>query len=241
MTTRPTTAPRVPEAATELVDANRILFNQGVLDGFGHVSMRDPDQPDKFWLSRNRAPALVEVDDLMLFDFNGHAEGDDRKPYLERFIHGEIYRSRSDVMAVVHSHSPTVVPFTVVDVPFRPVCHMCGFIGGHTPVFDIRDVAGVGTDLLIRDSKLGAELAACIGEANLALMRGHGITVVGKTLHQAVFRAVYAEQNARFQSEALRLSPNVTYLSDGEIVATSVTMDGQIDRAWDLWKRAIGA
>lgn len=236
---RPTSAPSIPEVAIELVDANRILFHQGVLDGFGHVSLRDPDRSDRFWLSRNRAPALVEPDDLMRFDFDGQAEGDDRRPYLERFIHGEIYRARPDITAIVHSHSPTVVPFTVVDVPFRPVCHMCGFIGRQAPVFEIRENAGIGTDLLIRDSRLGSQLAACIGDSSLALMRGHGLTVVGKTLHQAVFRAVYVEQNARFLSEALKLSPRVTHLTDEEAAATAATTDGQIDRAWDLWKRAI--
>jgi ribulose-5-phosphate 4-epimerase/fuculose-1-phosphate aldolase len=239
MTTRHASTPEVSGTALELVEANHILFDQGIVDAFGHVSVRDPARSDRFLLSRNRAPALVGVDDLMQFDFNGNAEGDDRRPYLERFIHGEIYRARADVMAVVHSHSPSVVPFSVTDVPFRPVCHMCGFIRGHTPVFEIRDFAGPASDLLISDGHLGAKLADCLGDSSLALMRGHGVTVVGKTLRQAVFRAVYTELNARLQSEALRLSPRVVYLTDEESSAAAAANDGQIDRAWDFWKQGI--
>jgi HCOMODA/2-hydroxy-3-carboxy-muconic semialdehyde decarboxylase len=239
MTTSPKTQSVESSTALELVAANHILFDQGIVDAFGHVSVRDPLRADRFLLSRNRAPALVEVDDLMRFDFDGNAEGDDRRPYLERFIHGEIYRARPDVMAVVHSHSPEVVPFTVVDVSFRPVCHMCGFIRGRTPVFEIRDHAGSASNLLICDSLLGSRMADCIGDSSLVLMRGHGVTVVGQTLRQAVFRSVYTELNARLQSQAMRLSSNVTYLTDEEADAAATTNDGQIDRAWDFWKQGI--
>ncbi len=230
------TRPAMPEAAAELADANRILYDQGVVDAFGHVSLRDPARPDRFWLSRSKAPSLVVPEDLMCFDFDGRSEGDDRRPYLERFIHGEIYRARPDVMAVVHSHSPAVIPFGLVDAPFRPVCHMCGFLGGRTPVFEIRECAGLGSDLLVRNGALGAALAGCLAGGTVALMRGHGVTVVGTGLRQAVFRAVYTEFNAKIQATALGLGGTVTYLTDAEADAAAAANDSQIDRAWDMWK-----
>lgn len=227
-------------ALTELVDANHILFDQKVVDAFGHVSMRDASRNDRFWLSRNCAPGMVTVEDLMCFDLEGEAAGDQRRPYLERYIHAEIYRARPDVTAVVHSHSPAVIPFGVArDVDFRPVCHMCGFIGSKTPVFEIRECLGNGSDLLIRNSELGAALAGCIGSENLVLMRGHGVTVVGGSLRQALFRAVYTEFNARLQTQAMGLSSQVIYLTDEEAAAASAANDSQIDRAWDFWKQQI--
>lgn len=223
-------------AIGELVDANHILFDQGVVDGFGHVSLRHPVLPDRFLLARSMAPALVTADDMLVFDLEGApiaAEG--RSVYLERFIHSEIYRARPDVVAIVHSHSPAVVPFSVVrGTRLRPLCHMCGFLGAGTPVFEIRDVAGRGSDLLIRDARLGAALARSLGQGAAVLMRGHGSTVVGGSLRQAVFRAVYTEVGARLQAEAMRLGP-VTYLTDDEAAAAAKANDAQIDRAWLLW------
>jgi ribulose-5-phosphate 4-epimerase/fuculose-1-phosphate aldolase len=226
-------------AARELVDANHILFDQGVVDGFGHVSMRHPVRSDHFVLARSMAPALVTAKDVLEFDPDGTpVEAGGPAVYLERFIHSEIYRTRPDVEAVVHSHSPAVVPFSVVSgTKLRPVCHMCGFLGAATPVFEIRDVAGPGSDLLIRDARLGAALAQSLGQSAAVLMRGHGSTVVGSTLRQAVFRAVYTEVGARLQSEAMRLGP-VTYLTEEEAVATGTTNDAQIDRTWLLWLKA---
>ena len=160
--------------------------------------------------------------------------------YLERFIHGEIYRRRPDVMAVVHSHSPTVVPFSVVpNVKLRPVCHMSGFLGQGVPTFEIRDVAGEGSDLLIRSRELGAALAQSLGSALIVLMRGHGSTVVGETLRHAVYRAVYAEINARLQSEAMRFGEPVIYLTPDEATATFKNIETQIKRPWDLWKKRV--
>jgi len=226
----------VASAIRDVVDANHILFDQGVVDGFGHVSMRHPLRRDRFLLARSMAPALVAADDVLVFDLDGApiaAEG--RAVYLERFIHGEIYRARPDVVAVVHSHSPAVVPFSVVrGTRLRPVCHMCGFLGAGTPVFEIRDVAGRGSDLLIRDARLGAALARSLGSGAAVLMRGHGATVVGGSLRQAVFRAVYTEIGARLQADAMRLGP-VTYLTDDEAAAATEANDAQIDRAWLLW------
>jgi HCOMODA/2-hydroxy-3-carboxy-muconic semialdehyde decarboxylase len=222
----------------EIATANRILFHQGVVDAFGHVSLRHPSRPDHFLLARNMAPGLVTADDIITFGPDSepvNAAG--RGVYLERFLHGEIFDARPDVMAVVHSHSASVVPFGIVrGVAFRAVCHMCGFLGTHTPVFEIRECAGESSDLLIRDRTLGKALAESLGERPAVLMRGHGATVVAASLREVVFRAVYTEVNARLQSEALRLG-QVTYLTEGEGAATTVTNRGQINRAWDLWAR----
>jgi len=228
--------PAAPAPLDELVDANHILFHQGVVDGFGHVSVRDPAQSDRFLLSRSMAPALVARADVMRFDLDGNAARDARTPYLERFIHAEIYRARPDVRAVVHSHSPCVIPFGVANgTPLRAICHMSGFLGAATPVFEIRSAAGPASDLLIRSRALGAALARSLGTHAVVLMRGHGSTTVGASLRQAVFRAVYAEVNARLQAEALRLGA-VTYLTDEEAAAASASNDAQINRAWELWK-----
>jgi len=221
----------------ELVTANRILFHQGVVDGFGHVSVRHDKDPDRYLLARSMAPALVAAADIMTFDLDGNPSGaDKRAPYVERFIHGEIYRARPDVIAVVHSHSPSVIPFGVVDgTPLRAIFHMGSFLGGETPIFEIRDTAGPASDMLIRDDKLGAALARSLGPAAVVLMRGHGSTAVGSNLRQAVFRAVYAEVNARLQMEAMRLG-RINYLSEGEARLASANNDKHINRAWDLWK-----
>jgi HCOMODA/2-hydroxy-3-carboxy-muconic semialdehyde decarboxylase len=232
-------ASEVVAAIRDVVDANHILFDQRVVDGFGHVSMRHPLRPDRFLLARSMAPALVTADDILAFDLDGAAvETDHPAVYLERFIHGEIYRARPDVMAVVHSHSPAVVPFSVASgTRLKPVCHMCGFLGAATPVFEIRDVAGRASDLLIRDARLGAALAQSLGQGAVVLMRGHGSTVVGGSLRQAVFRAIYTEVGARLQAEAMRLGP-VTYLTDEEAAAAAAANDTQIERAWLLWLKA---
>ena len=225
----------------ELAIANRILVSQGVLDAFGHVSVRHPARADRFLLARNMAPASVTAADVLEFDLDGTpVDRDGPKPYLERFIHGEILRSRPDAMAVVHSHSPAVIPFSVVrGVPLRAVSHMGSFLGTDTPIFEIRDTAGDASDLLIRDNALGRALAGSLGRNPAVLMRGHGVTVVGATLREAVFRAVYTEFNARIQADALRLGP-VTALTDGEAAASAATNASQIDRAWNVWKEQVG-
>lgn len=230
----------VASAIRELVDANHILFDQGVVDGFGHVSVRHPERPDRFLLSRSMAPALVTEKDVLEFDLDGNpVVPNGPAPYLERFIHGEIYRKRTDVNSVVHSHSPSVVPFSVVPAAkLRPVCHMCGFLSEKgTPIFEIRDFAGRGSDLLITSGKLGAALADSLGEGPAVLMRGHGSTVVGSTLRQTVFRAVYTEIGAKLQMEAMKLGP-VTYLTEEETVGTTRTISTQYDRSWFLWLKA---
>ena len=234
-----TASDAVQSTIRELVDANHILFDQGVVDGFGHVSVRHPDRSDRFLLARSMAPALVTERDVLEFDMEGAAvEEGGPAAYLERFIHSEIYRRRGDVHAVVHSHSPSVVPFGVVKAArLQPMFHMCGFLGGSTPVFEIRDFAGDGSDLLISNKQLGAALAQSLGRGPAVLMRGHGSTVVGSNLRQAVFRAVYTEVGARLQTEAMRLGP-VTYLTEEETIATTNTIGTQIDRSWFLWLKA---
>ena len=164
----------------DLVTANLILFNEGVLDAFGHVSVRNPHNRDHFFLARNMAPGLVTKDDILEFNLDGEVVNDDpRKVYLERYIHSEIYRERDDVEAIVHSHSHSVVPFSVVkSAPLKPMCHMSGFMGTHVPIFEIRDVAGDETNMLITSQELGSSLTQSLGKNTLVLMRGHGSTVV---------------------------------------------------------------
>jgi len=222
----------------ELVTASHILADQGVVDGFGHVSIRHPGRADRYLLPRSKAPELVEESDILELSLSSEVVSPgEHRPFLERFIHGELYRARPDVMAVVHSHSPSVIPFSVVpSVPLRSVSHMGAFLGTRTPVFEIREVRGEATDMLVRDPDLAQALASTLGDRSVVLMRGHGSTVVGASLRQAVFRAVYAEFNARMQLQAMQLGP-VIYLTAEEGEAAAATNDGQIDRAWDLWQK----
>ena len=230
----PAAAARIEQTRWNLALANRILAKRQVVDAFGHVSQRAPGG-DSFFISRSKAPSTVLPADIIELDFAGDPI-DPKAPasYLERFIHAEIYRVRPDVAAVVHSHSPSVLPFSVVrGVTLQCVCHTAGFIGDHTPVFEIRDVAGDATDLLISNAALGVALAKTLGDRQLVLMRGHGSTVVGRTLPEVIYNAVYAEVNARIQCEALRLGP-VTYLSAAEAETASHTEKG-VERAWAMW------
>lgn len=222
------------EQKSELADANRILFDQGVLDAFGHVSVRSATDSDTFLLSRNRAPALVSAGDIQQFDLFGSTE-DERRPYLERFIHAGIYRARPDVVAIVHSHSSSVLPFGISTVPLRPVMHMAGFLPQETPVFEIRNVAGPTSDLLVRDHATSDALADALGVGSVVLMRGHGSVAVADSLRSAVYRAVYTEVNAKIQAEAAKLGP-YTALTAEEAAAASATNAAQIDRAWALWR-----
>ncbi|NQD91668.1 class II aldolase/adducin family protein [Pseudomonas sp. CrR25] len=224
----------------DLVSANHILYDQGIVDAFGHVSVRHDKDPQRFLLSGNKAPATVNLDDIIEFHLDGtpvNANG--RSVYLERFIHGEIYKARPDVMAIVHSHSPTVLPFSVAKhAKFRPVCHMSGFLGQGAPIFEIREVGGMASDLLIRNNELGVALAESLGTASFVLMRGHGSTVVGPSLKHAVYRAVYAEANANLQRDAMRLG-EVIYLSPEEAETSRINVETQIERPWALWKARV--
>lgn len=224
------------ELVRDLVAANHILFIEGVVDGFGHVSARDNRNPERFLLSRSIAPGTVTARDIMEHDLEGEpVDAKGRQPYLERYIHGEIYRARPDVQAVVHSHSPSVIPYGVTGTQLRPIFHMSGFLGPTTPVFEIRDAGGPATDMLIRDRGLGAALAKSLGRATYALMRGHGSVAVGTSIKQVVYRAIYAEVNARLQSEAARLG-SITFLNEQEAARAMASIDGVLDRPWELWK-----
>lgn len=240
---RDTGAPS-PELIRDLVTANHILFQQGVVDGFGHVSARHDKDPTKFLLARSMAPALVTADDILIYDLDGKPVSPNAPSvYLERFIHSEAYRARSDVQSVVHSHSKAVIPFGVVaEVTLKPLFHMSGFLGEGCPVFEIRDTGGQGTDLLIRNAELGAALARDLGGHSAILMRGHGATVVADGLKRAVYRAVYMQMNAELQSTALGLG-RINFLTAEEARATVASVEGQLSRAWDMWvimSRSVG-
>lgn len=229
-----------PAIATELAIANRILYDQQIVDGLGHVSLRHPDDPALFLLSCSRAPGLVRPEDIVCYRQDGSSlDPQAPRPYLERFIHAEIYRARPDVQAVVHSHSPSVIPFACVQKPLRPIFHMAGFLGEGSAHFEIRE-AGGDTDMLIGSSYLGEALARSLGTRSCVLMRGHGSTVVGASLRQVVYRAVYAEANARLQMNAQALGEPV-YLNPREAQLASDANDGQIDRSWNLWLQRLGA
>jgi len=226
-----------PALIDDLVVANHILVNQGVLDGFGHISVRDPANPQRFFIARSMAPALVQADDILVCDLDSNVIDErGRKTYLERFIHGEIFKLRPDVNAVIHSHSPSVIPFGVTGARLRPICHMSGFLGATTPVYEIRHSAGESSDLLVRNHALGKALAEVLGDHPVALMRGHGSVAVGNSIKQVVYRAIYTENNARLQAMAMPLG-EITYLTDGEARATAEMNDQHLDRPWQMWKR----
>ena len=222
----------------DLVAANRILVDQGVLDGYGHVSVRHPADPQRYLMSRSIAPELVTAADVMEYDLDSNpVDARGRTNYLERFIHGEVYRARPDVRAVVHDHSPSVIPFGVSTAPLRPLYHMSAFLGGGVPVFDIKIASGQSTDMLVRNPALGKSLAQTLATRPVALMRGHGAVVVGASLPLVVFRAVYTELNARLQAHAMALGGPVTYLDDEEARWAEASVGGTIPRPWELWRR----
>src|SRR5262245_45839856 len=223
----------------DLVMGNRILYDQGVVDGYGHVSGRDPRNPERFLLSRARAPGLIVAGDIMEFDMDGEPVKNDGRPvYSERFIHSEIYRARPDVNSVVHTHSPTVVPFSVTNEPLLPIRH--GFLYPEVPVFDTRDAAG-WTDLLISNRELGRALAEKLGNNSVVLLRGHGNAVVGPDVRAAVYRAVYTEANAKLVLQAKMLGGPIKYLAPEEAAIMNerrarVRPGHGSDRIWELLK-----
>jgi HCOMODA/2-hydroxy-3-carboxy-muconic semialdehyde decarboxylase len=220
----------------DLAAANRVLAELGVLDGFGHVSVRSDRDPNHYFMSLSLAPATVHEADILEYDLDSNPIRATREPlYLERFIHGEIYKARPDVKAVVHSHSPNLIPFGATTVKLQPIYHMSSFLGAGVPVFEIRDVVP-DSDMLVRNRAIGAALAKMLADKAVVLMRGHGAVAVGNSIPQVVFRAYYAEMNARLQAEAMRLGP-VTYLSAEEAAAATHTNDGVLARTWELWKR----
>ncbi len=226
-----------PKLVEDLVVANHVLADLGVVDGFGHVSVRHDKDANRYLMSRSMAPALVKADDVLEYDLDSVAvDAKGRALFLERFIHGEIYKARRDVTAVVHSHSPSIIPFSVSKTKLQPVYHMSSFMGLDVPVFEIRDVAGTGSNLLAGTPEIGAALARTLAGNTVVLMRGHGSVTVGTSIPQVVFRAYYAEMNARLQAEAIKLG-TVTYLTREEAAASARTNDALVARPWELWKR----
>ena len=221
----------------DLVAASRILALHEVLDAYGHVSARSDKHPERFIMSRSLAPALVTAADLMELDADSEPlRRDRRKGFIERYIHGEIYRARPEVMAVVHSHSASVIPFGISRTKLRPVYHMGSFLWSGTPLFDIRKVRAEN-DLLIRDRALGQALAGSLGPCSCVLMRGHGMTVVGDGVPEVVFRAIYTQMNARLQLQATRLEGPLEFLSDEEGRRATAANRGTLERPWELWKK----
>jgi HCOMODA/2-hydroxy-3-carboxy-muconic semialdehyde decarboxylase len=223
----------------DIVIGSRILADFGVLDGFGHVSARHPANPNHFLMSRSLAPALVTADDVMEFDLDGNAvDARGRSLFLERFIHSEIYRARPDVMSVVHTHSPGVIPYTISQVPLRAVFHNAAFLAAGAPLWDIRKDFGE-TDMLVRNATIGKDLALTLGDRAVVLMRGHGDVTVGPSVKLAVFRAYYTDVNARLQSQAIALGGEPNYLTPGEGAKADAVNLAVVDRIWNLWKMRV--
>jgi ribulose-5-phosphate 4-epimerase/fuculose-1-phosphate aldolase len=221
----------------DLVAANRILADQAVLDGWGHVSVRHPHDPTRYLLSRSRAPELVSADDIMEFDLDSNpVEGKGRPLYTERFIHGEIYKARPDVIAIVHTHAPALIPFGITKVPLKPVYHRSAFVSAGVPVFEIRKSAGM-TDMLIRDQALGRALAKALGDHPAALMRGHGAVITGPSIQRVVGRSIFLPLNATLQMQAAALGGPVTYLDPEEARKIEAREGYGLGRAWEAWKR----
>ena len=233
----------VPGADAALIDdivtGSRVLADFGVLDGFGHVSARHPANPNRFLMSRSLAPALVTADDIMEFDLDGNAvDARGRSLFLERFIHSEIYRARPDVMSVVHTHSPGVIPYTISQIPLRAVFHNAAFLAAGAPLWDIRKGFGE-TDMLVRNAAIGKDLALTLGDRAVVLMRGHGDVTVGPSVKLAVFRAYYTDVNARLQSQAIALGGEPNYLTPGEGAKADAVNLAVVDRIWNLWKMRV--
>ena len=237
---RPASAGRPdPKLVADLVAANRVLAREAVLDGWGHVSVRHNLDPNRYLLSRSLAPELVSAGDILEFDLDNNAVNDrGANLYTERFLHGEIYKTRPDVVAICHCHAPAVIPFGVTDVPLKPLYHRAAFIALGVPIFEIREAAGM-TDLLIRNPALGAALAKSIGDKPAVLMRGHGATVVAPTLPRLVGRSIFLALNASLQAQALAMAGGgmIRYLDPEEARRLEAREGSGLGRAWEAWKR----
>jgi ribulose-5-phosphate 4-epimerase/fuculose-1-phosphate aldolase len=226
----------LPTVVADLVTANRILAMEGILDGLGHVSVRNPGDPSRFLLARSIAPELVTAGDILEYNANGEPlDARGRDSYRERFIHSEIYRLRPDVQAIVHCHTPSLIPFAASDVPMRAMYHMAAFVADGVPVFDIRKAAGV-TDLLVKDAPLGRALAKTLGTKAAVLMRGHGAVIVATSIPNVVGRSVYLDLNARAQLQAIQIGGKLTYVEADE-AKLRMSDPNEYSRAWDLWKK----
>ncbi len=236
-----TAKPSLESLLEDLVIANRILANEGVIDAFGHISMRHPDRPDRYFLARSRSPELVERGDIVEFDLDSNPIGNEtRTLYSERPIHGCIYKERPEVMAVCHNHALSLIPYGVTGTAIKPILHVAGCIGHEVPIWDIRRHFG-DTDLLVTDNKQGASLAKELADHRVCLMRGHGAVIAAKDLRAAVFISIYLMVNAALLKQAREMG-QVTYLSEGEVKLTEqMTMQSKSqNRAWEYWARRAG-
>jgi HCOMODA/2-hydroxy-3-carboxy-muconic semialdehyde decarboxylase len=233
----------------DLVVANRILANENILDGLGHVSVRSLTNPNHFFQSRDLAPGLVTAADILEYDLDGNPVNPKGPASVrERFIHGAIYKARPDVKSVVHSHMPSVLPFTDVTTPLRPMYHMAAFLVPGVPVFEIRNVQGhVG--MLVDDNTSGEALAKMLGDKTVALLRGHGAVIVGSSIPDAVSNAIFLDVNARVQSQAVALGGNIHYLTQADLAPPTPNQQpsalpgsqGYYPRSWPIWKaKAMG-
>jgi HCOMODA/2-hydroxy-3-carboxy-muconic semialdehyde decarboxylase len=228
----------------DLVIANRILAKEDVVDAYGHISVRNPDNPKHFFLARSLAPDLVERGDIVELGLDGQPVRDDKRAlYLERFIHAAIYEARPDIQSVVHAHAEDILPFGVASATrLRPIIHSGSFIGADVPVWDIADKFG-DTNLLVTNIEQGRDLAKCLGASNVALMRGHGFASAGRSLIEVVRISVYLPRNARAQLRALQLGGEIKYLSQGEIDARNrgySPYSTETWRAWEYWANKAG-
>src|SRR5262252_4665200 len=219
----------------DLVVANRILSHEDVVDAYGHISVRHPDNTKRFFMSRSLAPELVERNDLIEFDQEGEPINDNRQPYLERFIHAAIFEARPDVMAVVHAHAEDTLPFGLVATPLEPVIHSGSFIGGKVPVWDIRNKFG-DTNLLVTNMMQGRDLAKCLSNGNVALMRGHGFVSAARSIIEVVRLSVYLPRNARVQMNSMRMGGKVIALAKGEIAARAAGYKPHSPETWRAWQ-----
>ena len=227
-----------PELIHQLVIANKILYDHGIVDAMGHISVRHDKEPERYVMSRHLAPALVSAADLVTFDLDSKPVVDTGQPYYsERFIHGEIYKAQPRVISIVHCHAPPLIPFGVTKSALRPIYHMSGFLGAGVPVFDIRGAAGM-TNMLVRTPALGQALARCIGDKPMVLMRGHGATMVGGSIQQAVYRAIYAAMNASLQMQA-QLMGDIEFLAQEEADLAAAQGDSTYHRHWALWEKRV--
>lgn len=223
----------------DLVDAYHILYREGIIDAFGHVTARDPTNPSHYLMARSVQPPFVTTADIVELDVDSKPVNSNApKTPIERYIHGEIYRVRPDVMAVVHSHAAAVLPFTVVKTPLRAICHTCGFLGAGAPIFEIRTVAGDSSNMLVQNNKIGAALAKALGKSDVVLMRGHGFATTGASVKEAVYNAINTVLDANVEMDALRLG-TPTYLTQGEAIEVSKTHNASIDSSWAIWLKQV--
>jgi ribulose-5-phosphate 4-epimerase/fuculose-1-phosphate aldolase len=231
--------PVAADVMSDLVAGNHILTQEGILDGYGHISVRHPRNPARFLLARSVAPELVTAADIVEYGLDGgpiDAKG--RTSYKERFIHSEVYRARPDVNAIVHCHTPSLIPFADSSVPLRPMYHQSAFLAAGVPVFEIRQAAGM-TNMLIETPALGRALAKVLADKPALLMRGHGAVVTADTIPTVVGRSIYLDLNARIQAQAIALGGKITYIDPEE--ARKYAASDNYSRAWELWKRKAGA